>query len=167
MGNQPAAHTHPWEIAEMVFGVAFLLGLILGYLIPLPLSQLVPRIVSAGAGITLVLVGLTIIVITRRQFHQAGQPTDPGNPTTLLITTGLFSWSRNPLYLGGVVFFIGLGALLNSLWLLILVIPTMIAVYLILIAPEERYLEAKFDEPYRRYTMSVRRWIGRRNRVGG
>lgn len=36
-------------------------------------------------------------------------------PTTQLITTGMFSWSRNPLYLGVVIVFIGLGALLNSL----------------------------------------------------
>jgi protein-S-isoprenylcysteine O-methyltransferase Ste14 len=105
---------------------------------------------------------MAIITITRSQFHQAGQPTDPGNPTTQLITTGIFSWSRNPLYLAGVVFFIGLAALLNSIWLLILLVPTVAAVHFILIAPEERYLAAKFGEPYRQYGMSVRRWVGRK-----
>jgi protein-S-isoprenylcysteine O-methyltransferase Ste14 len=160
--NKDAAHTRGWETAETVFGIPFLLSLILGYLFPLPLSTLLPRAASISAGIILLLAGLAILVMTRRQFHQAGQPTDPGNPTTQMITTGIFSWSRNPLYLAGVMIFTSLGALLNSLWLLILLIPTIIAVHFILIVPEEQYLGAKFGESYRQYVRSVRRWIGRR-----
>ena len=160
--NQRAAHTRNWETAETVFGIPLLLGLLLGYVFPLPLSALLPRAASASAGILLLLASLALIVATRRQFREAGQPTDPGNPTTELITTGIFSWSRNPLYLGGVAIFTGLGALLNSLWLLILLVPTLIAVHAILILPEERYLEAKFGQPYRQYVRSVRRWVGRR-----
>jgi protein-S-isoprenylcysteine O-methyltransferase Ste14 len=160
--NKPAAHTRAWETAETVFGIPFLAGLVLGYLFPLPLSAWVPRTISASAGILLLSAGLAIVVTARRQFNRAGQPTDPGNPTTQLITTGIFSWSRNPLYLGAVVIFIGLGALLNSLWLLILLAPTLIAVHFILIVPEERYLEAKFGQRYREYARSVHRWLGRR-----
>jgi protein-S-isoprenylcysteine O-methyltransferase Ste14 len=115
-----------------------------------------------SAGIILLLIGVAIVAVTRRQFTAAGQPTDPGIPTTQLITTGMFSWSRNPLYLAAVVFFVGLGALLNSLWLLILLVPAMIAVHFILIVPEEQYLEGQFGEPYRRYTRLVGRWVGRR-----
>ena len=160
--NKRAAHTRAWETSEIVFGIPLLLSLILGYLIPLPISTLVHRAASVSAGIILLLIGLAIIVITRRQFYQAGQPTDPGNPTTQLITTGIFSWSRNPLYLGVAVAFLGLGALLNSFWVLILLVPAMIAAHFILIVPEEQYLEAKFDEPYRQYAKFVRRWVGRR-----
>jgi protein-S-isoprenylcysteine O-methyltransferase Ste14 len=160
--NKHAAHTRAWETSETVFGIPLLLGLILGYLFPLPLSALMPRAASVSAGILLLLAGLAIIVITRRQFNQAGQPTDPGNPTTQLITTGIFSWSRNPLYLGVVITFIGLGTLLNSLWLLILLVPAMIAAHYILIVPEEQYLEAKFSESYHQYARFVRRWVGRR-----
>ncbi len=160
--NRDAAHTSQWEIAEIVFGIPILLCLILGYLFPLPLSPWLPRIVTTGIGILLILTGIVIIVKTRQQFHRASQPTNPGRPTTLLITSGLFSWSRNPLYLGAVAAFLGLGALLDSLWFFIFLIPTMAATYFILIAPEERYLEEKFGEPYRAYTKSVRRWIGRR-----
>lgn len=156
-----AAHTSSWETAEPIFGITLLLSLLLGYLIPLPLSALLPRAVSISIGVIFLSIGFWIIGITRRQFHQAGQPTDPGNPTTRLITTGIFSWSRNPLYLGGMVSFIGLAALLNSLWLLILLVFTTIAVHFVLIAPEERYLENQFGDLYRQYAMSVHRWIGR------
>jgi protein-S-isoprenylcysteine O-methyltransferase Ste14 len=161
--NQEAAHTRAWETAETVFGIPLLLSLILGYRFPLPLSALIPRIASISAGMLLLAAGFAIVAIARRQFYLAGQPTDPGNPTTQLVTTGIFSWSRNPLYLGGVVAYLGLGALLNSLWSLILLVPAVIAAHFILIVPEERYLEAKFGERYRHYARSVRRWAGRRN----
>ena len=160
--NKRAAHSRAWETGETVFGITLLLSLLLGYLFPWSLSMLLPRAASISAGIILMLLGLAIIVMTRRLFHQAGQPTDPGNPTTQLITTGIFSWSRNPLYLGGVIIFLGLAALLNSLWLLILMAPAMVAVHFVLIVPEEHYLKEKFGEPYRQYGSSVQRWIGRR-----
>jgi protein-S-isoprenylcysteine O-methyltransferase Ste14 len=115
-----------------------------------------------SAGIILLLIGLAMIVITRRHFSQAGQPTDPGIPTTRIITTGPFAWSRNPLYLGAVLIFIGLGGLFHSLWFLVFLLPTVLAVHLILIVPEERYLAATFGESYRQYSRVVRRWVGRR-----
>ncbi len=160
--GKPAAHTHAWETAEVIFGSALVLGLILGVLFPLPLSALLPRVASIAIGVILLLTGFAIIGMVRGQFREAAQPTDPGHPTTQLITTGLFSWSRNPLYLGGVAAYLGTGALLNSIWLFILLVPTLIAVDLILIFPEERYLDAKFGEPYRQYVRSAHRWIGRR-----
>ncbi len=58
--------------------------------------------------------------------------------------------------------FLGLGMLLNSLWLLILMIPAVIAAHFILIFPEEGYLEIQFGEEYQRYARLVRRWLGRR-----
>ncbi len=70
--------------------------------------------------------------------------------------------SRNPLYLGGMIIFIGLAALLNSFWLLILLVPAVIAVIIVLIAPEEEYLAEQFGGSYSRYVMRVHRWFGRR-----
>ncbi len=160
--NKQAAHTQPWQTFEAVFGTALALSLILGFLFPLSLSLILPRAVSISFGVILFISGIYIVVMTRRSFHQAGQPTDPGRPTTRLITTGIFSWSRNPLYLGGVAMFIGLGMILNSLWLLILMIPAVIAAHYILIFPEERYLEIQFGQEYQRYARLVRRWLGQR-----
>lgn len=160
--NKKAAHTQSWQTFEAVFGTALGLSLILGFLIPLPLSLILPRAASISIGIIFFIAGLYVVVITRRLFIQASQPTDPGRPTTRLITTGIFSWSRNPLYLGGVVTYISLGMLLNSLWSLILLIPAVIAAHFILIFPEERYLEIQFGEEYQHYARAVRRWFGRR-----
>ncbi len=158
-----SAHSRGWETAETVFGAGFLVGVIPGLLYPLRLSTWIPRAASILAGLAFVAAGLAVVTLARRQFRDAAQPTDPGHPTTRLMTDGIFKWTRNPLYLGGVLTFVGLGALLDSLWILILVVPTIVAVHFVLIAPEERYLAAKFGQAYRDYDRSVHRWIGRKS----
>ncbi len=160
--NNHAAHTRSWETFEAVYGSALILSLLLNYLIPLQLSLVMPRTASLSSGAILAGAGVAIVMAVRRQFNQAGQPTDPGRPTTQIITTGVFSWSRNPLYLGGLIFMLGIAALLNSIWLLILLLPATTAAHFILILPEEKYLLARFGGSYRQYTRSVRRWFGRR-----
>lgn len=161
MSNE-AAHTRRYQTGEVVIGIPILISLILGYFFPLTPPAAWPRAASVSAGMILLAIGLWMIVITRRHFSQAGQPTDPGLPTTRLITTGPFAWSRNPLYFGAMLIFIGLGGLFHSLWFLVFLLPTILAVQLILIVPEERYLAATFGEPYRQYSRVVRRWVGRR-----
>lgn len=156
-----AAHTRSWETGETILITALLLGLVLGLVLPLPLSRWLPRLASVALGVALLVLSFSIISVTRRQFREARQPTDPGQPTTQIITTGIFARSRNPLYLAGVILFLGLGLLFNALWLVLLVVPVIIAFQIILIAPEEQYLEAKFGEPYRQYRHAVRRWLGR------
>lgn len=158
-----AAHTRSWETAETILFTALFLGLLLGFLLPLPLSRWVPRAATVVLGIALLALSVSLIGRTRGQFRETSQPTDPGQPTTQLMTTGTFSWSRNPLYLAGVILYLGLGLLFNSLWLVLFTIPAVIAFHIILIAPEERYLEAKFGEAYRQYMRSVHRWVGRRS----
>ena len=109
----------------------------------------------------LAFLGTVIIILARRQFTQHGQPTDPGRPTSQIITTGVFSISRNPLYLGGICIVVGIALALNLPWVLVLLIPALVGCHYVLVIPEERYLAAKFGEEYRTYAASVHRWIGR------
>lgn len=74
---------------------------------------------------------------------------------------GIFSISRNPLYLGGICFLAGIALAVNLPWALALLAPAIVACHITLIAPEERYLAAKFGEKYRAYSASVHRWWGR------
>ncbi len=156
-----AAHTSYWQIAEVVFGVPLLFAIVMQFLVPLSLPQgsLSPALVVAGAA--LILVGAAFVVLARRDLARLGQPTDPGRPTSKLVTTGAFSVSRNPLYLGAVFFLIGVALALNLPWVLVLLMPSLVACHYILIAPEERYLADKFGAEYRAYATSVHRWIGR------
>jgi len=155
------AHKSWWQIFEVVFGIPFLAAIALQLVVPLsfPRGFLTPAIISGGA--VLIIVGAALVVLARREFAQHGQPTDPGLPTSRLVTTGVFSVSRNPLYLGGVCILVGIALALNLPWVLALLLPALVACHYVLIAPEERYLTAKFGEKYRVYVATVHRWIGR------
>lgn len=159
-----AAHSRWWQIFEVVFGVPFLVALALHMVLPLkfPSGSLTPVMVAGG--VALIGVGLALVIAARRGFARRGQPTDPGRPTSTLVTTGVFSFSRNPLYLGGVCVLVGLALAFNLPWVLVLLLPALIACHAVLIAPEERYLAAKFGAEYRLYAASVHRWLGRTRR---
>lgn len=160
--SNDVAHKSWWQIFEVVFGIPFLVAIALQLIVPisLPPGFITPARILGGA--ILIVVGIRLAVLARREFARYGQPTDPGLPTSKIISTGVFSISRNPLYLGGVFILAGISLAFNLPWVLILLIPSMIACHYILIAPEENYLAAKFGENYRIYIATVRRWIGRK-----
>ena len=155
------AHRSWWQTFEVVFGIPFLtaIALQLGVPLSLPRGFLTPAIIPGGG--VLIIVGAALVVLARREFAQHGQPTDPGLPTSMVVTTGVFSVSRNPLYLGGVCILLGIALALNLPWVLVLLLPAIVACHYVLIAPEERYLAAKFGEEYAVYVASVHRWLGR------
>lgn len=159
---ETVAHKSWWQIFEVVFGVPFLVALGLEWVVPLtfPLGFLMPFI--RPVGVLLGLVGLSLVILARREFARAGQPTDPGLPTRQLLTAGVFSVSRNPLYLGGLLFLIGIAFAFKLPWVLLLLVPAMVACHFLLIMPEESYLAAKFGESYRVYAATVHRWFGRK-----
>jgi protein-S-isoprenylcysteine O-methyltransferase Ste14 len=156
-----SAHKSWWQIAEIVFGIPLLVALGLQWIVPLsmPLGFLTIALIPIGA--VLIIVGVALAVLARREFAQYSQPTDPGRATSKIVTTGVFSVSRNPIYLGVVFFLIGLALAANLPWVLVLLLPALVASHYVLITPEERYLAAKFGEEYYVYATTVHRWLGR------
>jgi len=156
------AHKSWWQIFEVVFGIPFLVSIVLQLVVPIsfPRGFIAPARILGGA--ILIVVGIRLAVLARREFARSGQPTDPGLPTSKIISTGVFSISRNPLYLGGVFILAGISLAFNLPWVFVILIPSIVVCYYILIAPEESYLAAKFGEQYLMYTATVHRWIGRK-----
>lgn len=155
------AHRRWWQIFEVVFGIPFLaaIGLQLALPLALPLGALRPAVMLLAAA--LIIAGAVLVVLTHREFARHDQPTDPGRPTRQIITTGVFSISRNPLYLGGICMVVGIALAFNLPWVLVLLLPACVGCHVVLVVPEERYLAATFGEEYRMYAASVHRWIGR------
>jgi len=88
-----------------------------------------------------------------------------------LVQEGIFAHSRNPLYVGNALVFLGLFVVLNS-WLgYLLGVPAMFVAYLSLVRAEEEFLAAKFGESYREYCRRVPRFLpklaGLRGTVAG
>jgi protein-S-isoprenylcysteine O-methyltransferase Ste14 len=157
-----SAHKSRWEIAEVVFGIPFLISIAIQFIIPFPLPQGILRQVLIPVGIALIIIGIGFIVLARREFAHYSQPTDPGHPTNKIVKTGVFSISRNPLYLGSVIVFWGIALTLNILWTLVTLLLSIIICLYVLIIPEEEYLAVKFGEEYKEYIASVHRWLGRK-----
>ncbi|MBK9928102.1 MAG: isoprenylcysteine carboxylmethyltransferase family protein [Anaerolineales bacterium] len=160
--NVDSAHKSNWEIAEVVFGIPFLVSIALHFIVPISLSEGSFRQIMIFVGIALIIIGIALVVVVRREFAHFRQPTDPGHPTTKIVKTGVFAISRNPLYLGGVLVLSGVALMLNMLWALVMLLPSTILCHYILIIPEERYLTAKFGDEYKEYVASVHRWLGRK-----
>jgi protein-S-isoprenylcysteine O-methyltransferase Ste14 len=156
-----AAHKSWWQTFEVVFGIPFFAAIALQLAAPLSLPRgfFTPAVIPAGAA--LIIVGAALVVLARREFARRGQPTDPGRPTSKVVTTGVFSVSRNPLYLGGVCVLVGIALVIDLPWVLVLLLPALVACHYVLIAPEERYLAAKFGKEYTLYAAAVHRWLGR------
>jgi protein-S-isoprenylcysteine O-methyltransferase Ste14 len=160
--NADSAHQSKWKIAEVIFGIPFLLAIAVQFVFPLSLPQGIPSQLLIAVGIICAGAGITIIVLARREFARFRQPTDPGHPTSKIVTTGVFSLSRNPLYLSCVLLLCGIALAFNSLWILAALLFSSILCHYVLIIPEEKYLAAKFGDEYAAYTAVVRRWFGRK-----
>jgi protein-S-isoprenylcysteine O-methyltransferase Ste14 len=159
-----AAHSSYWRIAEVVFGGPLLVALLLQWIVPASLPRGPFGLAFVVAGASLAVLGVALIVLGRRELAGRGQPTDPGRPTSAIVTTGVFAVSRNPLYLGATCFLAGVALAFNLPWVLVLLVPSLVACHFVLIAPEERYLAAGFGDEYREYALNVCRWLGRGRR---
>jgi protein-S-isoprenylcysteine O-methyltransferase Ste14 len=83
----------------------------------------------------------------------------PGGATNVVLQSGPFRVSRNPLYVGLIALDAGLALLAGSFWALVLVPVGIAALVWGAIRPEERYLAAKFGAEYEAYRARVRRWF--------
>jgi len=92
-------------------------------------------------------------------FRRLGTNVRPSQPTTLIATKGPYRWTRNPMYLGMALIYAGLAIGFDAPIALALLPLVLIAIQTQVIAREERYLEAKFGDDYRRYKAEVRRWL--------
>lgn len=120
---------------------------------PLP----IPYTCTVGAG--LIAIGAAIMGLGLRAMRRAATPVNPYAATAALVTEGPFRYSRNPLYLALTLIYLGIAAVLGTLWPLALLPAVLFIMHRGVIAREERYLESKFRESYLQYKARVRRWL--------
>ncbi len=132
------------------------MGIVLDFLFPLPL---LPNRVQYLVGFAVFAVSGLIMPFVLLEFRKARTNFDPRKPTTAIITTGPYRFSRNPSYLVLTLLCVGIGIAADSIWILGLLIPAIIVMHYGVIVREEQYLENKFGEEYLRYRRSVRRWL--------
>jgi protein-S-isoprenylcysteine O-methyltransferase Ste14 len=105
------------------------------------------------------LIGVTIMATGIRNFSRAATPVPSNQPVRALVTTGIHGRSRNPIYVGMLLLYVGLGIAARSPWILLLALPLVLILRYGVVAREEAYLERRFGDAYRDYTARVRRWL--------
>jgi protein-S-isoprenylcysteine O-methyltransferase Ste14 len=118
-----------------------------------------PASVDVPVGVTLVLLAAALFVSAVRTFRAADTPVPGNRPANTIVRSGPYRFSRNPIYLAFTLFQLGLAAWVNSLALLLMLLPALAVMALVVIPREERYLEARFPSAYLPYKRAVRRWL--------
>lgn len=139
-----------------VYLAAIILGVAVHFAWPV---RFVPRAASIPVGITIVLIAIALFVYAVRTFRRAGTPV-PGNlPTTTIVRTGPYRWTRNPIYLAFSLLQLGIAGCVDSVWLLATLAVAVALMSFVVIPREERYLEVRFPAYYLPYKATVRRWL--------
>lgn len=140
----------------LIFLSGLLVGCFINWFFPV---NFLPKTLATTAGIALMAAGLTIILTAIWQMRQAKTNVEPWKPTTAILDTGLYAVSRNPIYLGMILIYIGIGFLFDLIWFLPPLAAVLLTVHFGVITREEKYLTGKFGDEYLNYKNRVRRWI--------
>jgi protein-S-isoprenylcysteine O-methyltransferase Ste14 len=114
---------------------------------------------TVALGLPVLLLGLALVWGALRLFRATGQNPKPWHATPEIIRTGVYRFTRNPMYLGLALIQTAIGIGLGNLWVLLFVPLVCLIVQYTAIRPEEVYLERKFGRAYLDYRERVRRWF--------
>ena len=141
----------------LAWGLAIIAGLALNWLVPLPF---LPADLPTGwLGTIVFVLALALGVWAIVTMTRAGSNVPTNLPTTTIVESGPYRFTRNPIYLGMSLGLIGLAIVFDNLWLLMMLMPFALVIRYGVVAREEAYLERKFGDVYRGYRSRVRRWL--------
>jgi protein-S-isoprenylcysteine O-methyltransferase Ste14 len=157
--RQPAAQDNANAVVRppIAWALAILAGLGLDWVYPLP--SIPASVPAAWIGAAIFVLGLAIAIWAIATIRKAGSNVETVKPTTTIIASGPYGFTRNPIYTGMFLGLIGLAVGFDSLWLLATLVPFALVIRYGVVAREEAYLERKFGSVYLDYKSRVRRWL--------
>jgi protein-S-isoprenylcysteine O-methyltransferase Ste14 len=154
-------HDHPGVVAPppLIALGGVVLGFLLDWLLPAYVLDTVLGPWTRGfLGGVLFTSGVALALVAAARFREAGTSVNPWTPSLHLATAGVFQYLRNPMYAGLLLVVGGIGIAFASDWTLAMVVPVALILHHGVVLREERYLEARFGDSYRRYKDRVSRW---------
>jgi protein-S-isoprenylcysteine O-methyltransferase Ste14 len=142
----------------VIYAIPFLTAWAIHRVLPLPISPDDAEWLDA-LGLLLIVAWFVLLSWAFWTMVNLGATVRPDRPTTVLVTTGPFAVSRNPIYLSFNALYLGLTLILNSAWPLIGFPFALYVMHRYVIGAEERYLRGAFGERYEDYRRRVRRWL--------
>ena len=136
----------------LIFAALLVAGLVMD-------SELASNVIVQLAAVAVIATGLALIAAALGLFRRAHTRPEPWQASSALVLTGVYGFTRNPMYLGMAVVCLGVAILLSSL---AAALSTFLAVLIIdraVISREEAYLSRRFGQEYLAYRSRVRRWL--------
>lgn len=143
----------------LVLLVVLVLAIALQWLAPLGVMGEYDQTWRLTIGGALLLIGLVLTQGGARTLLGRGTNVNPRKPAVALATDGIYRWTRNPMYVGGLPLMIGIAVVFALDWLPLLMVPAAFVLHFGIVRREERYLTGKFGEEYRRYCAQVPRYV--------
>jgi protein-S-isoprenylcysteine O-methyltransferase Ste14 len=110
-------------------------------------------------GLVPLLLGILLNLLADQAFKKHETTVKPFEKSTALVTSGVFSFTRNPMYLGMTLILFGVAAMLGSATAFLVVLLLAALLHRVFIIPEEEMLDETFGEQFRQYRGRVRRWL--------
>jgi protein-S-isoprenylcysteine O-methyltransferase Ste14 len=152
-------HADVAVMPPLLFLGALIGGALLSYLVPIGPGLGSANGLALTVGLIFVALGFVLVALAVRRFRLAGTSVVPVEPSTALVVTGPYRFTRNPIYIGFVLAYFGFAIVLTSMWVLLLLIPVLLILQRGVVLAEEAYLERKFGDAYRKYKARVPRWL--------
>jgi protein-S-isoprenylcysteine O-methyltransferase Ste14 len=142
----------------LIYAAIFFLSILMQKIIPINNSFFDSRNATI-AGIVLIVIALLFILPALIKFVQSKNTLVTIKSATSLQTKGIYSLTRNPMYMGLLILYSGIAMLEGNWWAFIFIPLIIIIVQSYVIRGEENYLQRAFGEEYNAYRKKVRRWI--------
>jgi len=153
--DRPAVVVFP----PLVLLVVLVLTIALQWLAPLGVLSGYAQTWRLVIGGGLLLVGLVVTQAGARTLLGRGTHVNPRKPAVALATDGIYRWTRNPMYVGGLPLMIGIAVVFALDWLPLLMVPAAFVLHFGIVRREECYLAGKFGDEYRGYCAQVPRYV--------
>lgn len=142
----------------LIFYICLITGGVLEFLLPTSFS-IFSHPVCLCIGILTGVGGFIFMIFAHEKFKIIGTNVSTNQGATECVVQGAYQFSRNPMYVGGSLFFLGIGLIAGSVWMLISYLPLGIYLSFYVVPKEEAYMERSFGNKYKAYCQKVRRWI--------
>jgi len=151
--ERPPTHI-PWP--PLLFAAAVVVGRALDHFAPVSGFQNRFFEIIGGVVIALALANDVWCATTLRRHHTTVLP---HRPVSVMVTTGPYRRSRNPIYISELALTLGLALLLGSFWIALSTPMLFLALTKLAIEPEERHLRARFGAAFEAYAAKTPRWL--------
>lgn len=109
--------------------------------------------------ILLLTAGLLVVGSALNLFRRWRTRPEPWQPASALVTSGIYRFTRNPMYLGMALIALAVAIFCQSLAAVAFTLGATMIIDRLVIAREEDYLQRRFGDDYRQYQQLVRRWL--------